>query len=212
MYFCTVFEIRHIKNILFKIQLFMKNVFILLCTLLAFASCKKDKAIVKSINGTTVTYTDGTTEAIAGMGDPSTTTYFIVRHADKGEGDNPALTPQGEERAKKLSNLLANVPIAKVSPTNTKRAAQTAEFVKVAKGCPSESYTPEVIEPFLTYNINENKGKCILIVGHTNTIPTVLKLLTGKSDYADLPETEYDNLYIVTVKDKGNAQVMEVKY
>ncbi|MEZ4931357.1 MAG: hypothetical protein R2788_04395 [Saprospiraceae bacterium] len=58
---------------------------------------------------------------------------------------------------------------------------------------------------------NYPAGK-ILVVGHSNTTPDFINVLTGTNDYPQLPETEYDNLFIVTVLEKGRAEVVQLKY
>ncbi|MGB4846491.1 MAG: hypothetical protein WBP41_01160 [Saprospiraceae bacterium] len=52
----------------------------------------------------------------------------------------------------------------------------------------------------------------VLIVGHSNTIPALLNLMVGANTYPDLPETEYDNLFVVNVSAKGDATVVQMKY
>ena len=45
-----------------------------------------------------------------------------------------------------------------------------------------------------------NKGKAILIVGHSNTSPKLVNLLTGKDKYKELDESVYNTYWIVTSK------------
>lgn len=56
------------------------------------------------------------------------------------------------------------------------------------------------------------KGGTVLVLGRSNTVPALLNLLTGTTAYAQLPDTEYDNLYLVTVFEKGRADVLHLKY
>jgi len=43
----------------------------------------------------------------------------------------------------------------------------------------------------------------ILIIGHSNTIPGILKRLGVTAlDISEIPDNEYDNLFVVTVKNK----------
>ena len=56
------------------------------------------------------------------------------------------------------------------------------------------------------------KGKTILVVGHSNTTPALVNVLVDSNTYENLAETEYDNLFIATVVEKGNTQVLLVKY
>jgi broad specificity phosphatase PhoE len=41
------------------------------------------------------------------------------------------------------------------------------------------------------------KGKTILVVGHSNTIPALVNLLIGSAKYANLADTEYDKIWIL---------------
>ena len=55
-------------------------------------------------------------------------------------------------------------------------------------------------------------GKTILIIGHSNTILRIIKKF-GISNYlpADIPDTEFDNLYLITYKRK-KAVIKAMKY
>ncbi|HMK04851.1 MAG TPA: hypothetical protein VK489_11695, partial [Ferruginibacter sp.] len=55
-------------------------------------------------------------------------------------------------------------------------------------------------------------GKTILIIGHSNTIPKIIRKL-GVHDHpqADIPDSEYDNLYLVTYK-KEKARLKQMKF
>ena len=44
-------------------------------------------------------------------------------------------------------------------------------------------------------------NKCVLIVGHTNTIPVIIETLSGLV-IRKIEESEFDNLYILTRKGK----------
>jgi 2,3-bisphosphoglycerate-dependent phosphoglycerate mutase len=51
--------------------------------------------------------------------------------------------------------------------------------------------------------IGKHGGGTVLVVGHSNTIPGIVNFLTGKNEYKNFEETEYGNLIIVTVFEKG---------
>jgi broad specificity phosphatase PhoE len=46
---------------------------------------------------------------------------------------------------------------------------------------------------------NKYKGKTLLIVAHSNTIPAAINELLGKQTYLDIPENEFGNLYIIKI-------------
>jgi hypothetical protein len=55
-------------------------------------------------------------------------------------------------------------------------------------------------------------GKTILIIGHSNIIPQIIRKL-GVTDYpnGDIPDNEFDNLFVITYK-KEKAKVKVMKY
>jgi hypothetical protein len=55
-------------------------------------------------------------------------------------------------------------------------------------------------------------GKTILIIGHSNTLPQIIRKL-GVTDYpyGDIPDNEFDNLFVITYK-KEKAKLKVMKY
>ncbi|MGZ8781809.1 MAG: histidine phosphatase family protein, partial [Thermoanaerobaculia bacterium] len=56
----------------------------------------------------------------------------------------------------------------------------------------------------------EHAGKTVLVVGHSNTTQNVMKAL-GIENAPKIEETEYDNLFIVTLTSSG-AKMLVLKY
>ena len=52
--------------------------------------------------------------------------------------------------------------------------------------------------------------RAMLVVGHNNTTPDVMRQL-GIADAPSIAETEYDNLFIVTLTD-GAAKLTRLRY
>ena len=55
------------------------------------------------------------------------------------------------------------------------------------------------------------KGKTILVVGHSNTVPGLVNLLTGSSTYPNLGDNEYDKLFIVRLEN-GKSTHEQISY
>jgi hypothetical protein len=55
------------------------------------------------------------------------------------------------------------------------------------------------------------RGQTIFVAGHNNTVPAIASALSGET-FSTIPETEYDNLFIVTVYRFGKAKVLTLKY
>lgn len=137
----------------------------------------------------------------------SKTTYYIVRHAEKATAaanmstDVP-LTAAGEQRAMNLKNLLQNKNIGFIFSTSTIRTTSTANPLSVATGVPVQLYNHrDTLDQFIL-RLKLFKKKNALIVGHSNTVDDLVNKLMNQSLLKDLPETEYDNLFIVKRKGK----------
>jgi broad specificity phosphatase PhoE len=137
-------------------------------------------------------------------------TYYLVRHAEKAEAasgttmstrGNPPLSVEGEERAQALKDALQSSKIDYIFSTNTTRTLSTAEPLRQLRGLTVEHYGPMPDAAF----IEKLKGikKNVLVVGHSNTIDDIVNGLTGeKTVPGDLPESEYNNLFVITYKGK----------
>ena len=72
-----------------------------------------------------------------------------------------------------------------------------------------EAFKNEEIDRMLS----KHSGGTIVISGHSNTIPAIVNYLTGKEEYKTFEDTDYSNLIIVTVVEKGIfAKVTWLKY
>lgn len=145
--------------------------------------------------------------------DKEITTLILVRHAEKAfdKGGDPVLTEQGEERAKALAEFLKDIEIDSLYSTPFKRTRLTVEPVAKSKGLEIQEYNPFKLEDMMQI-IDENKGKTLLISGHSNTTPAILNMLLGEDKYRQLDESDYDNLYIVSYLAAGQAKVLQLQY
>ena len=132
----------------------------------------------------------------------NTSVYYFIRHAEKDRSDstnkNPSLTIQGLERANKWARFFKDKNIAAVYSTNYKRTQQTALPIAKEQNLEIISYTAKelISEKFIA----NNKGKNIVIVGHSNTTPELVNSLLGEKKYEDIADSENNNVFIVTLK------------
>lgn len=143
-------------------------------------------------------------------------TFYIVRHAEKAAAGNnttmmsndPPLTEAGEERAEALKYLLKTKKIGTVFSTNTLRTKSTAEPTRAYFNLVTEIYPSLPDSAFITRLKSLKKNS--LIIGHSNTVDDIINKLCGSTKIrGDLPDTEYDNLFIV--KKKGRKMSFETK-
>ena len=172
-------------------------------------SVVKDTLVITVID--TLNYTD--TVTIVNNISDTVTTLIVLRHAEKqSTGTNPSLSTAGQIRANNLSNILTNVNLDAIYSTNYNRTIQTVQPTATAKTISVSFYNPSSLTPFVDHVLSTYHDGTILVVGHSNTTPSLLNVLTGTSNYSNIPESEYDNLYIVTVFEKGRAEVVHFKY
>ena len=130
------------------------------------------------------------------------TTYYLIRHAEKDRSDsadkNPELTKKGKDRAKKWSNLFKELKIDAIYSTDYNRTLQTAAATAKTKKLTIQKYHPKNMD--MASFIKETKGKSVLIVGHSNTIPSFTNKIIGKGTYLNMDDDDNDNLYLVTIK------------
>lgn len=142
------------------------------------------------------------------------TTVILVRHAEKKiepNNPNPALSPAGEQRAQELERILANSGITAIYVTQYQRTQQTGQPLANRLGLKTiqvESGNPQEV-------VRQIKGSrangSILVVGHNNTVPAIIAGLGG-GNYPVIPETEYDNIFVVTLYRLGKAKTIQLKY
>lgn len=142
------------------------------------------------------------------------TTIILVRHAEKIMDPNnkdPDLTPEGVERAQEIARIFADAGINAIYATQLKRTQQTVKPLSDRIGVPvtvTEASKPdEIVNRIQT----TNRGQTIFVAGHNNTVPSIVSSLSGDT-YPLIPESEYDNLYIVTIYRFGKAKVVKLKY
>jgi len=142
------------------------------------------------------------------------TRIFIVRHAEKETGKDPLLTAEGNKRAGDLMRVLQNEGIQKIYSSKTRRTQNTGDSLRLQMNIAMELYDADTVCDKLLNAVMENRdfGKTILIIGHSNTIPQIIRKF-GVTDYpyGDLGDNDYDNLFLVTYK-KEKARLKKMKY
>lgn len=130
--------------------------------------------------------------------------YYLVRHAEKDTGIDPALTKAGRLRAGDLYRELKNKMISKIYVSQYRRTQMTADSLRLYKKTDTIHYKADNSADNLLQKLSQKrKPRNILIIGHSNTIPAILKRLGVTAlDISEIPDNEYDNLFVVTVKNK----------
>jgi broad specificity phosphatase PhoE len=148
---------------------------------------------------------------------------FIVRHAEKSAapappaaagamtapGDDPPLSPAGTERAARLAVMLRSAGIRHVFSTEFVRTRQTAAPAAAALHLQPVAIPAKDMD-VLVSRLDQAKGN-VLVVGHSNSVATLLKRL-GIQDDITIPDSEYDNLFIVVKPAAGAPTLVRLRY
>ena len=108
---------------------------------------------------------------------------YLVRHAEKAAGEDPGLTLVGRARAEILAGELRHTGLTAIYSTETRRTRQTAAPIARATGLTVLPYDAGSLETFANM-LRATPGN-ILVVGHSNTTPQLVKALGGKPENCD---------------------------
>lgn len=152
------------------------------------------------------------------------TTVFLVRHAEKAANppEDPPLLETGSIRSQELARILGKAGIKAIYTSQFLRTKQTAEPlakqlgiviiavpIKMSGSNPREISQESIKD--VAEKVNQRAGENALIVGHSNTVPEVIRALGGDV-VPTIDEKEFDDLFVVTVYGKGKAKVTHLKY
>jgi phosphohistidine phosphatase SixA len=136
---------------------------------------------------------------------------FLVRHAEKTDlGEDPELSAAGHERSVALAAALRNSEIEYVHSSDYIRTRDTAAPMATDHGLEVELYDPRDL-PALVERLRGSGGRH-LVVGHSNTTPSMVELLGGSPGSPIDEKAEYDRLYIVTIGGDGVVSSVMLRY
>jgi 2,3-bisphosphoglycerate-dependent phosphoglycerate mutase len=128
-------------------------------------------------------------------------TFYVVRHAEKVDNSaNPPLSILGKKRAEDLKKELIDKRISLIYSTNFLRTKNTAKPLSDTTGVAIQIYAASPADSLATFieKLKRVKGKNVLVVGHSNTTKYVVNgLLQRDTLRNDIPDNDFDNLYIV---------------
>ena len=139
-----------------------------------------------------------------------TTTYYLIRHAEKvrsnAKNKNPNLTEKGVDRAINWSKTFEHINFDYIYSTNYNRTVQTALPTAKRKNLEIRFYDPNDLfnEEFKALT----KGKTVLIVGHSNTTPQFANKILATKKYSDIDDRNNSNLYILTISNNAISDIL----
>jgi phosphohistidine phosphatase SixA len=142
------------------------------------------------------------------------TTVILVRHAEKNiepENPNPTLSPAGQTRAQTLAHLLGQSGINAVYATQYIRTQSTAAPLADHLGLKVNQTEARNVAELVRQIKTNNVGGIVFAAGHNNSVPEIIAALGGGT-FPIIPESEYDNMFIVTVQRFRQTKVVKLKY
>jgi phosphohistidine phosphatase SixA len=152
----------------------------------------------------------GCTAGVTPAGKSDFTTFFIVRHTEKASDGtkDPPLTVEGKARAIELAEILKDANVDALFASEYQRTQLTLKPISDMMNIPITVVSARDTEALIEKAIQ--KGKVVAIAGHSNTVPDIVKALTGQE--FTITEDEHDALFVVTRYRKGTATVVRLRY
>lgn len=147
----------------------------------------------------------------------STTTIVVVRHAEKALGtiDDPPLAPEGEQRSERLARILGEASgaghLEAIYVTDTRRTQQTAAPLAARLHLVPVVLPAADISGAAARMLREQRGGTVLVVGHSNTMPQLIRELSGKL-IEPIPDEDYGEIYVLSVPRFGKTSLVRMKY
>ena len=148
----------------------------------------------------------------------ATTTIIFVRHAEKDLSvtEDPGLTKAGERRVFELTRQMRDADVVAgidaIYSTSYKRNMDTVKPLAEVLGLPIFEYNKNEHEQVLERILSNHKGKIILVVGHSDTLADLMAELGASKSVPKIEDTEYDNLYIVSIPWFGKTKTIRLRY
>ena len=148
----------------------------------------------------------------------ATTTVIFIRHAEKDltQLDNPGLSDQGRVRVAELTRQLIDADVVAgidaIYSTSYRRNTETVQPLAKILNLEINYYNPTENEEILENILDNHKGKIILVVAHSNTVPILIADLGASKNVPPIAEHEYDNIYIVSIPWFGKTKTIRLRY
>jgi len=129
---------------------------------------------------------------------------ILIRHAERADGsgmpppasNDPSLSAAGRARADKLATMLAESEVKGIFTTEFKRTQETAaplatKLKITPQAIPSTTASAAIVDKIRAAHPKD----VVLVVGHSNTVPELIKLFGGPA--VTIADTEFDNIFII---------------
>ena len=145
------------------------------------------------------------------------TTVVLVRHAEKELStiEDPPLAPDGELRAERLAQMFGQTAgigrLDAIYVSDARRTRQTAAPLAARLRLEPVVVPGKEIEEVAKRATSDHRGGTVLIVGHSNTVPQIVRQVSGL-EVPPIADDEFDGIYVVSVPTLGKASVLRLRY
>lgn len=143
----------------------------------------------------------------AGITAPTMTLLILVRHAERADRSalmdpsvDPGLSKTGCARASRLASTLKDAGIGAIYTTSFTRTKQTAAPLARQLGI-----TPVAVEGYdeeaLLLRLRRERADTVLVVGHVDTLPSLVARLGGPAIYMD--PSDYGSIFVLAPQSRA---------
>lgn len=140
-----------------------------------------------------------TQDVLPHTNDTEISTFYFIRHAEKDRTDPEAIDPElnqrGLGRAMHWAEILNQVQLDAVYSTDFERTNMTAAPVSVKQDITVQYYDPDQLD--IDQFKQENRGRNVLVVGHSNSTPALVNKFLGEEKYSAMDDYDNGSLFIV---------------
>lgn len=144
------------------------------------------------------------------------TIIYLVRHAEKivisPTDKDPLLTEKGQKRALDLAKKLNKQKLSAIYCTDYQRIKLTAQPTSKKQNLSLSIYDPKDLKAFAQKVLQENTGKNVLIIGHSNTVLETIEALGGKRPITSISDNEYDYFFTLKISVEGLVEMETARY
>ncbi|MEV6600997.1 histidine phosphatase family protein [Actinoplanes sp. NPDC051346] len=139
-------------------------------------------------------------------------TILLVRHADIDLPPltaDPSLNDAGRQRAEALAHVAGAAGVTTVFTSSLARTKETVRpLLEVLGISGQEMPAPATVARKVRAG---EFGDVVVVAGHSNTVPEVIAAL-GVPTPPVIGETQFDNLFVVTLTEPDGASMLALKY
>jgi phosphohistidine phosphatase SixA len=137
---------------------------------------------------------------------------IVVRHAERADASaDSLLSAAGEARAARLAAMLEDAGIDAIYTTQRRRTMQTAQPLADRLHLTPIAVATEDIDGLITRVRAAGSLDRILIVGHSNTVPEILRRL-GVQQTVAVDDDDFENLFVVTPHPGSASDLLHLRF